>query len=377
MARGLIGIVVSGGPAPGINSVISAAVKEAHNLGYRVKGLKNGFRAVSEGKSDAFIPLGLENTQRIARTGGSILGTSRFNPFSRNETKERFAQSLHEQGIDRLIVIGGEGSAWVSYRISQEIAGLQVIHVPKTIDNDLILPNKHPSFGFETARYVGTNILNTLMVDAQTCERWFLVTSMGRKAGFLALGLGITSGASITLIPEEFAKKKPTVRDVATIILGSIKKSLKEGIPYGMAIIAEGILDELDSSTSEELEHCPRDEMGRIRYSLLDIAEVILPVLREECRREGLDIKFNTKNIGYELRCHDPVAFDIEYTTILGFGAVQGLDRGLSGVMVTKDFDNLGYQPLSEMIQEDGSVRSRRVDLNSDLYDISRSFMVR
>jgi ATP-dependent phosphofructokinase / diphosphate-dependent phosphofructokinase len=377
MKEGCIGILVSGGPAPGINSVISACVNEADKRGVKVKGLKNGFKGITMNIPNSVVNLTPENVHGIYNTGGSILGTSRFNPFSREETAEDFLTSLESNNINKLIVIGGEGSAYVSYQVSKKFPDIKVMHVPKTIDNDLILPHHYPSFGFETARYVGTNILYTIMTDAITCQRWFLVTCMGRKAGFLALGLGVASGATLTLIPEEYIGKNPTPGDIAHEVFKTMEKSKSLGHEYGVVILAEGILDALDPNYSEELKNCQRDELGRIRYSMLELGDVIADPLIRICKQESLDIRINTKNIGYELRCHQPVSFDVEYTTFLGFGAVRLLMEDIHGVTVTRDFDKLGYEPLSNMILPDGTVRSRNVDVSSELYQISRSFMIR
>ncbi len=374
---GNFGIIASGGPAPGINGVIYASVIEATNRGYAVKGLVNGFRNLSEGIHDSVIDLTSSSVANIYNTGGSILGTSRFNPFIKENTKKAFLDGLRAQKIDKLIVIGGEGTAYLSYLIGVTAPDIRVVHIPKTIDNDLILPNKHPSFGFETARYAGTKVLDTLIVDARTCNRWFLVTSMGRKAGFLALGLGLASGADITLIPEEFAEKQITAEELAKIVFGTIKRRCQDEKPYGVALMAEGILDTLDPDSSDLLKNCPRDELGRIKYSQIELGDVILPYLKKMSKESGFDLSFYTKNIGYELRCHPPISFDIEYTKFLGYGAVQYLLDGKSGIMITRDFDHLGFEPLAEMLQSDGLIKARKVDLSSDLYQVARRFMIR
>ena len=373
---GAFGIIVSGGPAPGINSVISSVVIEARNRGFTVKGLKEGFKGVSLREPDSVVELTIEQVSSIASTGGSILGTSRFNPFRSPQTKQQFLSELREHGIDKLVVIGGEGSAYLSHQLALEQPGVQVVHVPKTIDNDLILPNHYPSFGFETARYAGTKILDTLRVDAKTTKRWFLVTSMGRKAGFLALGLGIASGATSTLIPEEFLPGT-TPAEVAQIIFGSIQRRFLSGRDWGVVIIAEGVLDLLSPDSSKELRECPRDELGRIIYSQVELGDVIKPELQRLCDNAGHDLKLNTKDIGYELRCHPPVSFDVEYTKFLGFGAVRHILEGRTDGMVTRDYDSLGFQPLSELVLPDGSIRSRKIDLESDIYKVARSFMIR
>jgi ATP-dependent phosphofructokinase / diphosphate-dependent phosphofructokinase len=356
--NGNLGIIVSGGPAPGINGVISAAANEARRHGISSYGLINGFRGISTSSNpyEAARPLTDDFLWGVYALGGSVLGTSRFNPLLQEDTKQRFMQGLKSLEIDKLLVIGGEGSAYLSYKLLDIIPHVQIVHVPKTIDNDLILPNHYPSFGFETARAVGTSILQTIKTDAKTCQRWFIVTSMGRKAGFLAIGLGVASGATLTIIPEEFVNHRPTPEEIAKRIVDSMKSRHLKGKNYGMAILAEGILDVIDPKDSPSLSNCARDELGRIRYSSLELGEVLLPSIRKCLKDEGLDeIKVNTKNIGYELRCHAPVSFDIEYTTFLGY-------------------DELSYIQLADMMH-DGIIKTRSVDLDSTLYEVARSFM--
>jgi ATP-dependent phosphofructokinase / diphosphate-dependent phosphofructokinase len=372
-----IAIIVSGGPAPGINGVISAACNEAYRHGIETIGLIDGFRGISTTtEPEKYVKsLTPETTWGIYTTGGSILGTSRFNPLYKPEYQHNFKNNLSKLGVDKLIVIGGEGSAYLSSQLHTIVPDIQVIHVPKTIDNDLILPNHYPSFGFETARYVGTNILLTLKTDAKTCQRWYLVTSMGRKAGFLAIGLGVAGGSNLTIIPEEYQNHKPTCAEIADTLFQTIKKRYQKGKRYGIAVVAEGILDVLDPN-DELLKECERDELGRIRYSSLELGDVVMPKLKELLQNEGLeDVKINTKNIGYELRCHNPVSFDIEYTTFLGYGAVHYLLKGRSSVMITRNYDKLSCIELKEMLTPEGKIRSRSVDLSSDIYRIAKSFM--
>lgn len=376
-SRKSFGIVVSGGPAPGINSVIYSSVIEANNRGYTVKGLVNGFRDLTVGEPGAVIDLTSEGVSSIYNKGGSILGTSRFNPLKDQQHLDALLSGLHENDIDKLIVIGGEGSAYLSLKLAQLNGPISVVHVPKTIDNDLILPNKYPSFGFETALHAGTKIVETLQEDAKTCRRWFLATTMGRKAGFLALGMGLAAGATSALIPEEFQGFSPTPEDIAEILFSTIRKRLAMGKNYGVIVLAEGILDCLNPGQSAALQGCVRDDMGRIRYSQVELGDVLIPPLKEMLKAAKLDVHMITKNIGYELRCCDPISFDIEYTKFLGYGAVQHLLGGNSGIMVTRDFDKLGFIPLESMAGVDGVIKSRRVDLSSDLYRVARSFMIR
>lgn len=372
-----IAIVVSGGPAPGINSVISSVTIDALNEGFEVVGLVNGYELAAKGERDALLPLTVEMVSQLHGTGGSFLGTSRLNPFSKPEFASNFLRTITNAGITDFVAIGGDGSAYLSTLVAAKLPQLRVIHLPKTIDNDLPLPHNYPSFGFETARQRGTDILETLIVDARTTKRWFLVTTMGRRAGFLALGLGIASGATMTLIPEEFADRPVTPRKIAHMIFDTIKLRANQGKDFGLVIMAEGLLDCLTPEGTPELEGCPRDDLGRIRYSNIELSDIVARPLRELVEQEGLKSKFTTKNIGYELRCARPVSFDVEYTRSLGYGAVKHICDNRSEVMVTRDFDNIGALPFSEMIGPDGFIKSRRVDIESDLYKVARSFMIR
>ena len=375
--RGTIGIAVSGGPAPGINSVISAVVIEGQSQGYQTKGLVGGFKGVALGLRDSVVDLRIDSVTPAAALGGSIIGTSRFNPFRDANTQQAFITGLRQHGIDNLVVIGGDGSAWLSHKCAQQYPEIRVVHVPKTIDNDLPLPQNYPSFGFETARQVGTGIVETLLMDARTCRRWFLVTTMGRKAGFLALGLGLAAGATLTLIPEEFAGPQRSPEQIAEVIFKSVLARAKHGKEFGVALLAEGLLDILDPDSSPILRECPRDELGRVHYAHIELGEVIAPHLRTLCKDAGLDVCVLTKNIGYELRCHAPTSFDIEYTKFLGYGAVSLLKAGRSDVMVARDFDAIKPIPLTDLLGLDGRIRARVVNTDSDLYRVAQSFMVK
>lgn len=375
--KGNFGIVVSGGPAPGINGVINACVIAAVKRGYGVKGLVDGFRGVCTGAPNSVVPLILEEVARIYGSGGSVLGIARYNPLADATAESRLVQAFEEHEIDKLVVIGGDGSALLSYALQQKYPDLMVAHIPKTIDNDLILPNEHPSFGFETARYAGTEILETLKTDARTSKRWFLVETMGRRAGFLALGLGVASGAPLTLIPEEYEGLSPTPDDIAHTIFNTMEKRRAVNKPYGVVILAEGLLDCLNQDSHPLLRDAPRDPIGRLIHSEIELGDVIKPTLKRMWAEAGVKVTINTKNIGYELRCHKPISFDIEYSRFLGVGAIEHLLNGRKGIMVTREYDKLSFTPLKSMIGDDGKVLSRKLNLKSDLYRVARTFMIR
>lgn len=371
-----LGLVVSGGPAPGINGVISAATIEARNRGIGVKGCVGGFKGLVEKGRDSLVDLEINDVAQIYNWGGSILGTARFNPLLTEQDQQKLRSTLNDNQIDKLIVIGGEGSSYLSSLISRCMPELSIIHVPKTIDNDLILPNNYPSFGFETARYAGAKILDTLAVDARTCRRWFLVTTMGRRAGFLALGLGIASGAHLTIIPEDFAGRKISLNSLAEQIVACMQLRASQSKPFGVVIVAEGLLDCIDPSSSPELLTCPRDELGRIKYSQLELHDVLLPAIQRILGERNLALNVTGKNMGYELRCHAPISFDIEYTKFLGVGAVELLAQGKRNCMIVRNADSIGEVDLNSLIDSQGKIRSRVVDIKSDLYRIAHRLMI-
>ena len=213
-----LAILCGGGPAPGMNSVISAATIEARNSGWDVLGIMDGFQHLIEGQIEETRPLSITDVSRIHVQGGSIIRTSRANPTVRDEGAadpdwrlHACLESLRRLEVDALVTIGGDDTAFSASRLAEAAGGsLRVAHVPKTIDNDLPLPGGTPTFGFETARSVGVELVNNLMTDAITTQRWYLVVAMGRSAGHLALGIGKSAGATLTLIAEEFPATSPS-----------------------------------------------------------------------------------------------------------------------------------------------------------------------
>ena len=181
--QGRLGILVGGGPAPGINSTISAATIEAINSGLEVVGIYNGYQYLMVGRVDRVRPLTIPDVSLIHFQGGSILGTSRSNPTRNAEELQRTLQALRELGIAYLITIGGDDTAFAAYEVAKAANdAFRVAHVPKTIDNDLPLPGGMPTFGFETARHLGTELVLNLMEDSRTTNRWIIVVEIGRAS---------------------------------------------------------------------------------------------------------------------------------------------------------------------------------------------------
>lgn len=375
----VLAVVVGGGPAPGINGAISAATIEAINNGLDVIGVKGGFKSLFEGRKNNIVPLTIEDVSRIHTQGGSILGSSREYP---DKVKERFKllmRTFKTFKVRYLITIGGDGTSFMARWIEREAKGsISVVHVPKTIDNDLPLPGGMPTFGYETARHYGVEIIKNLMEDAKTMGRWYFITTMGRNVGHLALGIGKASGATITLIPEEFQEDRISIKKIADLLEGSIIKRLSMGKGYGVAIIAEGIADKLDFHELLKYEHLERDETGRVRLSQIQLGRIAKEFVRKSLKERNIEITIVDKNIGYELRAADPIPFDIEYTKNLGYGAVKFLLRGGSGAMITIYEGRLNSVPFADMFNPDtGRIKIRTVDITSEPYEVGRKYMIR
>lgn len=375
-----LGILVGGGPAPGINGVIRSVTIEAINSGLNVIGIYDGFSYLSKGDSSHTKELRIEDVSRIHFEGGSILRTSRVNPSKSKEMLEATIKALTELQIDYLVTIGGDDTATSSYKIESLTKGqIEVAHVPKTIDNDLPLSSNMPTFGFQTARHTGVNIVQSLMMDATTTKRWYYVVTMGRSAGHLALGIGKASGATLTIIGEEFRDRKIKFETVCDILEASIIKRMASGHPYGVAVLAEGIIHKIDT---EELKNHPyvnleKDLHGHIRLSEIDLGRIAKDEVRRRLRERGIDVTIVNKDIGYELRCADPIPFDCEYTQDLGYAAVRYLLSGNSGAIVTVDKGKLIPIKFNDIIGSNGKIKVREVDIDSDSYKVARKYMIR
>jgi ATP-dependent phosphofructokinase / diphosphate-dependent phosphofructokinase len=375
-----LGILVGGGPAPGINSVISAATIRALLQGVEVLGIRDGFDRLMKGRLEDIRPLQLGDVSRIHFSGGSIIGSSRANPTKKDEDLVMVVDSLHRLGVTQLITIGGDDTAYSAMRVSEKAAGkLRVVHVPKTIDNDLDLDPSVDSFGYNTARHLGVELVKNLMVDAKTTSRWYFVVAMGRKAGHLALGIGKAAGATLTVIPEEFPRNKPTLRILVDILAGAIIKRLAEGRRYGVAVLAEGLAEGLPDEDIKRLGHIEYDEHGHIRISELNLGDGLKKAVNARLRELGSPkITIVSKDIGYELRCADPVPYDMEYTRDLGYCAAKFLFSGGNAAMVSLQAGNFVPIPFAELLDpQTGRTRVRMVDIKSTRYAIARRYMIR
>ncbi len=377
--RNTLAILVGGGPAPGINGVISASTIEAVNRGIDVIGIREGFRWLAEGDTDHIEKLTIQNTSRIHNTGGSVIGISRANPTSSPERMSNTVRGLAALGVKYLITIGGDGTMFLASEVEKAGMGrIKVAHVPKTIDNNIPLPGYIPTFGFETARHIGTELVHYLMEDAKTTNRWFLVVTMGRKTGHLALGIGKAAGATITLIPEQFGKGKISLGNITAILEGSIIKRLASGREDGVAILAEGLTDKLDEEELKHLQDLSRDELGRIRLSEVDLGQLLKQETMKSLAEKGIDVRIIDKTIGYELRSAPPIPFDAKYTRDLGYSAVKFLLSGGTGALITTQRGKMVPVKFNEMIDPVlNRPRIRYVDIETESYEVAEKYMIK
>ena len=385
---GRIGILVGGGPAPGINSVISAAVIEAVNSNYEAVGIKNGYEFLVKGDTSQTVHFDLEDIATIHTQGGSILHTSRTNPTKRDEDLETCISTLRKLNVHYLITIGGDDTSYGASEIARKADGdIRVAHVPKTIDNDLPLPGDMPTFGYETARHVGAGIVMNLKEDSRTTNRSYFIVAMGRHAGHLALGIGKASASTLTLIPEEFRQPTISLSEVCDVLEGAILKRKVSGRPDGVAIIAEGIASKLNVNDLRNIAgiEIPRDEYGNIRLADLPLARILRTEVERRFKERGEAMDIVDLTLGYELRSAPPIPFDIDYTRTLGHGAVRFLlsdvpenkrtDRGAMICMVDSQLKAVPFEDMRD--PKTGKTTIRMVDIDNLYYDVARRYMIR
>lgn len=376
-SAGKLAILVGGGPAPGINAVISAAAIKALNEGFEVLGVQDGFKWLVRRDTTKVRPLTIDDVSRIHLRGGSVLGTARENPTKSEESMMAVVETLKQLGVTHLVTIGGDDTALSSSTVAER-SDIRTVHVPKTIDNDLPLPAHIPTFGFQSARHVGVELVQNLMEDARATRRWYVVVAMGRQAGHLALGIGKASGATLTLIREEFERETVPFAHICDIIEGAIIKRRAMGRQYGVAVLAEGLIEKLDPSDMEDLMDVEKDDHGHIRFAEIDLGRKVKVELEGRFKQRGIRVAISNKNIGYEVRCCDPIPFDMAYCRELGNAAIRFLLSGGSGAMVSIQSGLLVPLRFEDIRNPDtGRTRVRNVDVTSESYRVAREYMLR
>jgi len=382
-----VGVLVGGGPAPGINGVIGAVTLEAGNRARKVIGLYDGFQWLMRGDTTRTKELLKDDVSRIHFQGGSVLNTSRANPTKKMQDVERVVATLDRLGIGYLVTIGGDDTMYAASQVAKQAAGrIRVCHVPKTIDNDLPLPGEIPTFGFETARQLGSALVQNLMEDSRTTGRWYFVVVMGRTAGHLALGIGKSTGATLTIIPEEFPGTVH-LESVCDILEGAIlKRTTLWNRSDGVAVIAEGLLERVPPEELQSIEgvRIAHDSYGHLRLAELDLAYILKTLVEHRFANRGSSMSIVHKNIGYELRSAAPIAFDCDYVRTLGYGAVEFLLNpdakiaNLTGALVCLVDGELKYLDFASLQDsKSGKTRVRSVGITKPTYKVAREYMIR
>jgi 6-phosphofructokinase 1 len=377
--NGVLAILVGGGPAPGINAVISAAVIEAVNQGLKVIGITDGFKWLIRGDTSRVRPLGIEDVSRIHLDGGSILGTARDNPTNSEHAIRAVVEAFRTLNVTKLVTIGGDDTALSSSFVAERSGHqIKVVHVPKTIDNDLPLPSHIPTFGYQTARHYGVELIQNLMEDARSAKRWYAVVAMGRKAGHLALGIGKAAGATLTVIGEEFRRETIAFSDICDIVEAAIIKRRAMGRHFGVVILAEGLIEKLAAEELQELQDVERDDHGNIRFAEVDLARKVKVEVQGRLAARGIRVTIVNKNIGYELRCADPIPYDAAYCRDLGYSAIRFLLLGGTEAMISVQGGRMVPMPFNEIRESGtGKTRVRMVNVDSEGYRVAREYMIR
>ena len=364
--KGNILILAGGGPAPGINTVISSVAKVFLREGYRVIGIHDGYKNLFTDNPQT-IDIDFEMADRVFSMGGSILRMSRYKPADLEFKTDFFVKN----GIKLLVTIGGDDTASTANRISKYLLErkipVQNIHVPKTIDNDLPLPEGQPTFGYQSANQEGVRIGRTIYEDARSSGNWFIVSAMGREAGHLAFGIGAACHYPMIIIPELFNKTKVSFDKITSLIISSIVKRKILGIPYGVAIVSEGVFHSMSTSEIESSGiQFTYDEHGHPELGTVSKAHIYNMLLQIRLKQLDIDVKSRPVEMGYELRCIPPIAYDLLYCSLLGIGVKKLFDEGLSGCMVTSDpAGDISPLFLKDVEDASGRVKTRMVAMES------------
>ena len=364
-------ILCGGGPAPGMNSVSMSVAKTFLTKNFRVIGLHGGYSGLFS-KNARTEDLTFAIADRYFNRGGSYLEMSRFKPTDADFENNFNLDLFKDNNIKLLVTIGGDDTASTANRISKFLAAkgypIANIHCPKTIDNDLPLPANAPTFGYNSAKNEGAHLARTVYEDARTSGNWLVISAMGRTCGSLALGIGEATHCPMTIIPEMFNKTEICLDKVVKLSISAILKRKVMGINYGTIVAAEGLFHEFKA---EEMEaagvHFSYDDHGHPELGKVSKAVLFNDLLEAEFKKIGLKVKSRPVEIGYDVRCQDPVAYDVTYCTELAMGVYQLYSEGKTGCMVYVDsYGNVSPLYLADLQDPaTGKIPPRVVDINA------------
>ena len=365
-------ILCGGGPAPGMNTVVFSVAKTFLTNGFRVIGLHGGYSGLFN-KNPRTEDIDFFKADAYFNRGGSYLQMSRFKPTD-DDFENNFNLALfQDNNVKLLVTVGGDDTASTANRIAKFLEAksypIHNIHVPKTIDDDLPLPANAPTFGFNSAKDEGAHIARTVYEDARTSGNWLLISAMGRSAGHLALGIGAATHCPMTIIPEMFNKTTITVDKIIKLTLSAILKRKLLGIGYGTVVVAEGVFHDLDAEDIKATGvHMTYDEHGHPELGKISKAVLFNDILEKEFKKVGMKVKTRPVEIGYDVRCQDPVAYDLSYCTELAMGVYELYKKGETGCMVYVDvYGNPAPLYLKDLQNEEGKIPPRRVDIDGGI----------
>lgn len=338
-----IGILTGGGDCPGLNPVIRAVVRKGINDGHEIIGIKNGWKGMIE---NDIMSLGLSAISGILPKGGTILGTSRTNPYKKEGGLEKVKENYKKLGLDALIVVGGEDTLGVALKLMKD--GIpNIVGVPKTIDNDL--SGTDYTFGFDTALNTATECIDKLHTTAESHHRIIVVEVMGRHAGWIAIESGIAGGADIILIPE-------IPIDIEEVC-GLIKKRHARGKTFSIVVVAEGAQFKAGTMVLQEQK---LDEFGHVRLG--GIGEQIAQEIE---KRTGYETRVSV--LGHIQRGGTPTAFDRVLATRFGVKAMDLVKTKKFGRMVALQGNKIVDVPIEKAVSA-----LKTVDM--ELYEIAKVF---
>ena len=358
-------ILAGGGPAPGINTVISTVAKTFLKAGYRVLGLNDGYKNLFK-ENPEVDEIDFIWADEIQKQGGSALRMSRYKPKNEEFNTDFFVKN----NVKLLVTIGGDDTASTANRISKYLmennVKIQNIHVPKTIDNDLPLPDGQPTFGYYSAKDAAVHLVQTVYEDARTSGNWFVLSAMGREAGHLAFGMTSACHCPMVVIPEMFNKAEVTFDAIINLMVSSIVKRKLLGVGYGVIIVSEGVFHFM---TDAEIEKSgvafTYDEHGHPELGNVSKAHIFNLLLQQRLRLLGISVKSRPVEIGYGIRCVQPNGYDLTYCSLLGYGVKKLFDKGVTGAMVTTNpKGEIIPLYLKDVEDENGKIKPRLVNLN-------------
>ena len=358
-------ILAGGGPAPGINTVISTVAKTFLKAGYRVLGLNDGYKNLFK-ENPEVDEIDFIWADEIQKQGGSALRMSRYKPKNEEFNTDFFVKN----NVKLLVTIGGDDTASTANRISKYLmennVKIQNIHVPKTIDNDLPLPDGQPTFGYYSAKDAAVHLVQTVYEDARTSGNWFVLSAMGREAGHLAFGMTSACHCPMVVIPEMFNKAEVTFDAIINLMVSSIVKRKLLGVGYGVIIVSEGVFHFM---TDAEIEKSgvafTYDEHGHPELGNVSKAHIFNLLLQQRLRLLGISVKSRPVEIGYGIRCVQPNGYDLTYCSLLGYGVKKLFDKGVTGAMVTTNpKGEIIPLYLKDVEDEFGKIKPRLVNLN-------------